>query len=171
MEFQVVLVEGVFDQQGGEYLVRSDAVSPAKSVHDELKPMVDTRIRVALHHLPPDLGDLEGKWGGGSCLWQPSPCPAGHHERPGYLLNVTGEGILRYSEQRRLWRIDRLDGSNFVLPFELMVGHYGRLAAATLLDIEKMRDELTLDDLDSVESLGTKLESVKELLEQLRRMT
>lgn len=134
----------------------------------ELEPLVGQRVRLAMHHLPPSLADLdESKWGGGACLWQPHPCPAGHHERPGFLLNVTGDGVLRHEGGK--WHLDRLDGTRLDLPFHLMAGHWGRLAAAPILEVDKMRDTLSIEDLEQVEALGSKLSSMKELLDRLKQ--
>jgi len=159
MNFKAVLLEGVFgDSPKG-------VCASGKAVADELRPLVGERIRFAMHHLPPNLTHLDiSRWGGGSCLWQPAPCPAGHHQDPGWLLNVTEEGTL--DDQ---WDIHRLDGTVFRLPLELMVGHYGRLAAATLFEVEKMRDALTIDDLATVDSLGGKIDSLRELLDRMRQ--
>ena len=169
MDFRVVLAEGVFYEEKAEVLIRQGPVAPAKSVLEELTPLVGKRIRLAMHHLPPNLQALdESKWGGGCCLWQPAPCPAGHHERPGYLLNVTGDGVLRYDDKGS-WHLDMLDGSKLRLPFDQMVGHFGRLAAATLLDVDKLRDTLSPDDLDQVTAMSSKLGSIKEMLERMRQ--
>lgn len=168
MDFHAVLVEGVFDKDEGSFRILPSPIASFKNVYDELHPLIGFRVRIAMHHLPPNLAALDdSRWGGGSCLWQPSPCPAGHHVRPGYLLNVTGEGVLRHEDG--VWFLDQLDGSEFPLPFDQMVGHYGRIAAATLLDVDKLRDSLSLDDLAAVEGLSDKIESVKDLLARLGR--
>ena len=168
MDFQVVLIEGVFYEHGGDYLIRPGPIAPTRSIRGELGPLVGLQLRLALHHLPPDLSALdESKWGGGACLWQPAPCPAGHHKRPGYLLNVSAEGTLQ--EDGGTWRLDRSEDPPLELPFPLMVGHYGRLAAATLVDMDKMRESTSAGDLGQIEALGSQLSSIKELLERMRQ--
>lgn len=171
MDFRVVLLEGVFYKKDpSDFGVRQSAVGPETIVSHELSPLVGTRVRVAMHHLPPNLHHLdESQWGGGSCLWQPLPCPANHHVRPGYLLNVTGDGVLRYDDQTSEWWLDQLNGTRLDLPLPQMEGHFGRIAAATLFDVEKIRDSLSLEDLGQIEELGSRLTSVRELLDRMRQ--
>jgi hypothetical protein len=168
--FKAVLVEGLFHETDLGYVIQPDGYGPQKAVEDELNPLVGQRVRLAMHHLPPNLNNPdESKWGGGSCLWQPHRCPAGHHDRPGFLLNVTGDGVLRRDADRGRWHLDLLDGSRLDIPFHMMVGHIGRLAAATLVEVDQMRDSLSMDDLDKIEGLGAQLHSMKELLERLKK--
>jgi hypothetical protein len=164
-DFKAVLAEGVFTRNGMAIHGPRDT-----TVEAELRPLVGKRVRLAMHHLPPNLHNLNpDKWGGGSCLWQPSPCPAGHHERPDYLFNLSAEGVLWDREKYDGWCIERLDGTILDLPFRKMAGHHGRLAAATLIDVEKMRDALTPEALAGVEGLSVQADALREMLERMRR--
>jgi len=165
-DFRVVLVEGVFSRTGGFFYVQEPGQQPTR-LDQILRPLEGQRSRLALHHLPPTLD--ETKWGGGSCLWEPHPCPAGHHWRPNFLLNVSGEGILGREDQK--WFLDQFDGSRLFLPFELLAGHHGRVAGATLFDVEAMRDSLSSSgiDIEQVEGMGERISDLRELLEKVKK--
>lgn len=138
MSFHIAYTEGIFEGEG--LFVREDEKDKAIWVTELLAPLLNQSVRLALVQAPPGKIDPE-KWGGGCCLWQSKGyCPAGHHQDPYFLLNFAFEGVL--SKTGDTFHITVFDGSVKTLPLPQMEGHYGRLAVATLLDVEKMRDAL-----------------------------
>ena len=185
-EFKAILLEGLFflsedpypDSQGlikagfTNLMVQTDD-GLVKSVYDTLRPFVGERVQLASHHLPNNPPDVS-LWGGGSCFWEPSgQCPFGHHERPQALFNVSGEGILEYdlnhSKGSGGWWLLRPDGTRDMLPFaHALRGHRSRVAVATLMTVDQMRDSLLASGaLDTVEGLGKKVTELKDLVERL----
>ena len=169
--FQVLLIEGVFYERGGDIYVTMGGSEV--SVVERLQSMVGQNIRFAMHHALPGVID-ETKWGGGCCLWQPVPCPAWHHLNPAFLLNVSVEGVLRHAVLRHggtdVWRIEQFNGINQDLPLAMLVGHYGRVAAASLVDVAKMRDQVfTSMDSAQVDALGVQAQDIKQVLQRLQQ--
>jgi hypothetical protein len=161
LPLDALLLEGRFYQNPGlvdPYCIQTDD-GCSRQVAASLQPFLGQRVRFALHHLP--LAPESGRWGGGCCLWQPAPCPAGHHERPGYLYNVTGEGILR----RGPWRLEQFDGTPLLLDLAPMDGHVGRLACVSLVDAERMRDIVAASGLEAV---GVQANELADLLGRLK---
>ena len=68
-----------------------------------------------------------------------SGCPVGHDRHPDRMLTFHLEGVLREDP----WSIEKFDGSVVPIPFRGMPGHYGRLAAATIPDLERMKEALS----------------------------
>lgn len=84
------------------------------------------------------------------------------------MLSFVGEGVL----SRDPWRISKFDGTVQELPLAGMVGHYGRLGATTVADLERMREAVAKMDPTVLGSLlGARGVDAKELeaaLGQLR---
>jgi len=161
--FHIVILEGLFYISGvGELCVEKETGAKV-IVADHLQPMIGERVRFALHHIPPAKID-ESKWGGGCCHFQPSECPVGHHNNPAWLLNVSGEGYLQRKYQpnaqgseRGPWRLTQFDGTDLELPLEGLVGHDSRIAVASVLDVEKMREALEGQGVDGLIDQATQL--------------
>lgn len=152
---RVVLLEGVFDQ---------DLSVDGRSVAEALSQFVGTRIRLAAHHLPADPVDPT-RWGGGSCMYQPGPCLYGHHVDPTRMFSYVGDGVL--GRDREWWTVTRFDGGVDRPDLSVLAGHQGRVAIATVFDVEAMRDAVssTFDGVD----LGVRAEELRSVLERLRR--
>jgi len=163
--FRALLLEGVFYNKDSQLLCTSN--KGVENLFDMLTSVEGQRIKFAAHHLPPTLQPDPSKWGGGCCLWQPAKCPAGHSEKPTWLFNLSVEGILVRSNA--VWSIESFDGKTTALPLQTMlVGHYARVAAATMLDVEKMREAVASQDLPNVEGLASRAEDLRKLLSRLR---
>jgi len=168
-EFRTTLVEGDF------YLKDACLMVPYQgqvvNVDELLAPMVGEEIQLAIHHVPPSNPDPT-KWGGGCCHYQTvGKCPAGHHEDPFRLLNVHGQGVLRHDpfDSRCSWWLDKFDGSRQDFHIYLLAGHHSRLAAATVFDVEKMREALGVAGSAQIEDLGVRATNLKEILDQLQK--
>ena len=165
MGFHVVILEGLFYLSGvGELCVELETGSK-EVVADYLSPMIGDRVRLAFHHTPPSRID-PSKWGGGCCHFQPAECPVGHHQNPAWLLNVSGEGILQrehkldpQGNERGAWYLAQFDGSKMDLPLEGLIGHDSRIAAASVMDVEKMREALDGQDIGGLIDQATQLKS------------
>lgn len=186
--FHAILLEGVFylgdepypDVNGETREGYTDLLVPhrdgPKSVYDELLPLVGSKVRVAAHHLPM-LPIDPARWGGGCCMFQEmGHCPFGHHEHPGRLFNVSEEGILVYdidhSRSEGGWWVERFDGTRVPLPLaHALVGHQSRVAAATALAIDEMKDAVAESGMDPVEALGGKITEMRDLAERLQGKT
>lgn len=75
------------------------------------------------------------------------------------------DGVLRADP----WRVEKFDGTVATVPFRGMEGHYGRLAAATMVDVEKMREALGQLNPAAFSSAGLKSQDLEEILAQLRK--
>jgi len=158
--FHTILMEGLFYESDGKLQTdRGDFVD------EMLRPMIGEDIHLAVHYLPPIPID-SSKWGGGCCMWQPNPCPAGHHENPDRLLNVTARGWLGQTDGQ--WWVEQLDGKRVMIPFNLLDGHQARVAAASVFDVEAMRDSLGSITPDQVETLGAQARDLRDLLANLQ---
>ena len=162
-EFRTLLIEGYFLNSTDMNLNEGLSVNLTTDVYEKLSAFVGEDIQLAIHHLPPGQPD-PGKPGLGSCEWL-TPCPAGHDTDPHKLLSVHGQGVLRHEGTR--WWLDRFDGTQQEFPLHLLDGHHGRIAAATVFDVEKMRESLG-GAAGQLETLGVKAESLKDLLTQLK---
>jgi len=154
--FNVVLIEGVFS---GPHLSASGG-----SVNEALSGFVGSRVRLSAHHLPVEPIDPT-RWGGGSCTYEPGPCPFGHHTDPTRMFSYTGEGVL--DRDGNTWTVTRFDGTVDRVDLSALVGHRGRVAAAPVLDIEAMRDAVTASGIGS--DLGVRADELRQVLERLRR--
>jgi hypothetical protein len=165
-DFRTILAEGDFYDDAGAIKVqcRGEIID----VSALLATLIGDEIHLAIHYVPPMPPDMT-KWGGGCCNYQISGfCPAGHHTDPYRLLNVHGQGVLRFNAHTG-WCLEKFDGSRQEFPIKLLVGHHARLVAATVFDVEKMRDSISPMDMDQVDCLGVKAESLQDILVQLKK--
>lgn len=161
-DLRAILVEGLFYIQDGKITTdRGDFL------YEHLEPMVGQDIQLAVHFMPPIPPDPT-KWGGGCCMWQPTECPAGHHQHPDRILNIALRGVLGHDTGYR-WFMDTFDGKQVDLPFALLDGHYGRVAAATVFDVQAMQEALAEKITpESLEALGVRANNLRDLMERLR---
>lgn len=163
-DLRAILVEGLFYIQDGKI-----STDRGDFLYEHLEPMVGQDIQLALHFLPPTPPDPD-RWGGGCCMWQPAECPAGHHEHPDRILNIALRGVLRHEGDQ--WSLDTFDGKQVVLPFALLDGHHGRVAAATVFDVQAMQESLAEKFTpESLETLGVRASNLRDLMERLRQHT
>lgn len=158
--FHTALLEGCFYET--DNVLKNDQ---GRTVESLLSPLVGQDIHLAIHFVP-QLPIDPSKWGGGCCLWQPSPCPAGHHEHPDRLLNVAVRG--RLGREGNRWWVDQMNGKRVDIPLHLLVGHYGRVAAATVFDVQQIRESLEGFSPDQVESLGVQASDLRDVLSRLQ---
>lgn len=167
--FDTILIEGVFYSDADGRLFAKPPSGSAVSVEDTLAVVLGREVQLAMHHLP-EYPLVPDKWGGGCCLWQSiGKCPAGHHDNPSYLMSMTGRGILRC--EGAAWFLTTFEGTGVVLPLEQLEGHHARIAAVTILDLEKMKDALSGFDIDKVETIGVQAKQLQDMLCQLQAMT
>lgn len=179
-KFNTHLLEGVFflgentypDSHGvhkegfNDLFVKQDRETV--SVYSVLQTLAGQDVQFAMYHLPSNPVDLN-RWGCGSCLWEPvGLCPAGHKEHPHMLYNLSGRGVLVYdlghSTMTGGWWLDQFDGQRVVLPMALMLpGHMARVAVATVLSVEQMRDTVL-----SHETAKEQVQDLKNLLSRLK---
>lgn len=164
--FTAILLEGIFYEEGGRLVARTET-GAVTSVSDVLAPLQGARVQFAVHHLPPNPPNPQ-RWGGGSCLWEGTgaPCPAGHGEHPLFLFNIASDGVL--GEESGTWFLDRFDGTRLPLQLHMLVGHHGRIASATLLSVEAMRDVLGANGVDGVADLGVRADDLREILTRIK---
>jgi hypothetical protein len=144
-------------------LVKEKATT--KRVVEVMKPALGQNIIFSMHHVPVVMNPFQ--WGGGNCIWQPEGwCPAGHHLDPLCFFHLQETGILGIEEG--VWGLRTFMGKWVPISFHSMVGHFGRIASATVLDAERMKEELLSMGPEALETVGV---SAKEAAEILGRMT
>jgi len=187
-DFDALLIEGVFFQKdsdddcmGGLHCQLDNGQQV--SVINAMMRLNGSHVQISVHHLPPMPPDPT-KQGGGCCLWGGNDprfqsaggttfCPFGHHKEPTKLLNVVANGILKldvgFYDSETTFVVHQFDGTEVKLPFQHhLPGHYGRIAAATFVDIDKMKDILMKSGgLDAVEGMGQKATDLRDLLGRL----
>jgi len=57
------------------------------------------------------------------------------------------------------------------MPLNQMEGHMGRIAAVTIIDLEKMKDSMSSVDLEKVDTLGVQAKQLQDILSQLQELT
>lgn len=159
--FQVLMLEGEFAQAPEGITARNGAEVVLLS--EALAPFVGQRVRLAFHQSFPRAPQPSIP-GFGSCLT--SDC-AFHRLRPDLLLNVSVEGVL--VENAGTYSITGFDGQVKPLPFEFLAGHYGRVAAASLLDVERMREAVLASE--NPEALAVQAASLRDVVEQIKQKT
>jgi hypothetical protein len=162
-DMRTLLLEGLFYISEGK-LVTEDG----DDLYEQLVPFVGQDIQLAMHFLPPNPPDMT-RWGGGCCMWQPAECPAGHHDHPDRLLNIALRGVLGRDVDR--WFIDTFEGNQVDLPFALLDGHHGRVAAATVIDMQAMQESLANITPEALETLGVRANNLRDLVSRLREFT
>lgn len=162
-DFKAFLLEGLFYEQDGDFYV--DQSSEHVSVREVLTPLLGQRVQFALHHAP--LHGIRAEVpGAGTCQYPLGRgCPVRHDLKPNYLLSFHLDGVLRLDP----WRVDTFEGKEVHIPWEGMVGHYGRLAVATIVDVEKMLDTLAGINVESLNAMGVDTRDLGRLLERLRQ--
>lgn len=156
-DLHTILLEGLGHIRGGKLHIEGNEVAGC------LGPFVGGDVHLAVHFLPPIPPD-PNRWGGGCCLWEPGPCPAGHREHPDRILNVALRGVLRNDGAR--WWVDTFDGRSVDVPFDLLDGHYGRVAVATVLSVQAMEEVVSNHDLDQI---GVRAQDLRDLLNRMQR--
>ena len=163
-DFNAVFLEGLFYEQGGSFFVEQDG-----GIHTplmtSLTPLLGSRVQFAVHHLPPG-GVQPGQPGAGSCRFPAGVgCPVQHDKYPDRLLSFHLDGVLRADPLR----IEKFDGSVVPVPLGGMVGHFGRVAAATIVDVEAMRESLAGLNPSAFTSAGLGSQDLEEILSRLRK--
>lgn len=163
-DFKAILIEGLFYEQDSSLSVEQDGgVHTALDV--ALHPLVGHRVQFAVHHLPPN-GVQPGTPGAGSCKFPGGKgCPVQHDQHPDRLLAFHMDGVLRM----RPWRMEKFDGSLVPIPFGGMVGHFGRVAGASIVDVEAMRGAMAGLDPTAFTSAGLGSADLEQILSRLRR--
>ena len=161
-DFKALLQEGLFYERAGSFFIEQ-ADGTHTDVRALLTPLEGLRVQFALHYLPPN-GIQAGEPGAGSCRYpQGRGCPI-HGAQWDRMLSFHLEGVLGSSP----WRITKFDGLAVRVPFEAMPGHFGRLAVATVLDIESMRDALSRQG-PGAQVQGVGAGDLQQILERLRK--
>lgn len=175
-DFQAILVEGLFYEHtdnGELFIERDDGVHV--SWMSVIEPVLGQHIQLALHHLPPNGLEL-GKPGAGSCRWPDGVgCPVRHDLSPDRLLSFHMEGVL--TEGHKLvsgadgpnWTMMGFDGIRKEVPLRGMPGHYGRVGAASLMDVEKMREALMGVSSEALAASGVNVTDLEAMLDRLRK--
>ncbi len=162
--FKALLLEGLFYKRDGSLYVEHDGGTHTP-LDEAMAPLADQRVQFAVHHLPPN-GIQAGEPGAGSCKFPGGRgCPVGHDRYPDRLLAFHLDGVLR----RGPWRIEKFDGSVVAVPFLGMDGHYGRVAGATIVDVEAMREAMAGLDPAAFTSSGLGSADLEQILTRLRR--
>jgi len=176
-EFNAILLEGKFTLQDLDKTKRFDSVDAEKvivkpenkpqcRVVDVLRPAVGQEIVFSMHHVPISMNPF--LWGGGNCIWQSEGwCPAKHHLDPLYFFNMSESGVLE--EVDGVWQLRTFMGKVEEIPFEVMIGHFGRIAAATVIDTEKMKEELMTCSPETLAAMGLSAAEAREMLEKMSK--
>lgn len=168
-EFHAILVEGLFYERDGALHIEQDDGTHV-SWADTLACVVDQRVQLAIHHLPPN-GIEPDEPGAGSCKFPGGVgCPVRHDTYPTRLLSFHMEGVLRVDP----WRLEKFDGSVVALPLQGMTGHFGRVGVATVVDVEKMREQLAASSPEKMAEMlaasGVNAGDLQNMLDRLRRI-
>lgn len=164
VEFQVVLVEGLFYDRDGLLHVEQDNGAHV-CIQTLLQPMFGVRVQFAMHHFPPQ-GIQVGQPGAGSCRFLGGQgCPVRHDLHPDRLLAIHQDGVLKTDP----WGLTKFDGTTVVLPFSGMPGHFGRVTAATIVDVEKMRDSLASMGPSAFTGMDVTAQDLEVVLARLRK--
>lgn len=115
------------------------------------------RTKLALHYWPP-FGPDGCRWGYGSCLWEThkdtsQQCPAGHHQNPRWMLSFSEEGFL-FRKGQDWWVGDKR------IPLELLPGHWIRLVAVPLVDVDSSELSGLQAEVENIQSFLAKLRGV-----------
>lgn len=164
IDFSALLIEGLFYEGDGGLAVEQDG-GRHTVVEAALAPLLHKRVQLALHHKP--RGELDASLpGAGSCLYPGGRCcPADHDRQPGRLLTFHETGVLRDKPYLLLEQPGRM----LPIPFGAMPGHYGRLAVVSVIDVDKLREDLKRVGPDAVNmtELTGLLQNLRETLKKL----
>lgn len=148
----LILVEGEFKAVDGQTCVEQTHRGGTAIIEQQLKDMVGHQVQLSMHQLPAMPLD-HTKRGLGSCHVE-GKCPCGHDDGNWEIYNVTAQGVLREGP----WRIEQFDGTETMLRFDWMVGHMGRMACASLTQLEVLREAAaSLSEQVQAISIGSKV--------------
>jgi hypothetical protein len=149
-DFKAILLEGTFKVPSATGESGLSSVLTARGVHIDvdttLNDLVGDHVQLALHAIPEHLSY--------------------DSQVLKNLVNFSQQGVLQREGPR--WFLRKFDGSLEEVPLPSLDGKMGRLLAATIHEVEKMRDCVTKADLDS---LGTEIHDLKGKLEELREIS
>ena len=132
----MIMLEGLFrsDKEGNVWVDQPYHNGDILAITALLPNLVGHHVQFAMHQTPvmPFDSTLRGL---GSCHVE-GICPCGHDDGYFNLYNIVANGTLRADP----WRIEQFDGTTVDLRLDLMVGHDGRLACASITELEKMRE-------------------------------
>lgn len=134
----MLLYEGEFKatDDGSVWVDQPNRDGESVVIQTALKQLVGHHVQFAMSHLPEMPVDVS-KRGLGSCHVE-GVCPYGHNSGNLGIYAVTANGVLHESP----WRIEGFDGTVTEIRFEWMPGHAGRIACASLSELEKLRDSV-----------------------------
>ena len=170
------ILTGMFWKRDSSLLCTPENGADPVNVETLLEGFRDRRVKIVLHHFP--ASPQEGLPGWGSCFWGASgKCPAGHAEKPDFLVNVGGEGVLRRTDED--WFVELDGGTLERLPLDLMEGHRGRLAAVVVINVEEFKKGFVMPEFsfgaegpaatpEQVESLGSAVKDLRDLVGQFK---
>ena len=168
------VLTGTFWKKEGTLFCTPDEGGDPVDIVGILNEFVGLRVKFALHHWPITL--QEGLPGLGSCFWGSSgDCPAGHAKNPDFLFQVGGEGVLHREGDSWFFTYD---GSIETIPLGVMEGHRGRLVIVQVVTLDEFKEGFVLPDIpvdssgnvdsEKVEALGEQLQSLREMMVQLK---
>lgn len=161
MEFRVLNLVGVVYRHDDNSLHLVDEDHGDQKLEDELRAMTGGLVQAFLHHAPPEPHD-PNRWGGGCCLWESSgKCPSGHHDRKGYLYEVTGTGQL--VERGEKWFIERDSQSDLPIYLDMLEGHRCRVSVVPQVGdpksvIENLKNDVDMNDLEGLKKRASDLQ-------------
>lgn len=130
----MILMEGVFERLGdGQTWADSPTPNPM-TVEAALSTLVGHHVQFAMHHVPMLPFDPT-KRGLGAC-YAVGRCHFGHDEGNTDLYQMTANGVLHQDP----WRIEAFDGTVQTFDPSVLVGHMGRVACASVTELEKLRE-------------------------------
>lgn len=158
----LAVLSGVFYENGADLMIADDELG-AVSIETILGPVLGKRVALIAHHCPPD-PPFKDRWGGGSCLLEPSGhCPCGHHERPDWLYSQTTAGVLQRGGDG--WTVTKPDGEVVSLRLEWLVGHTSQLVVTALPNLDELKAELEKEMKNpTVEGIQARLTEMRDLL-------
>jgi hypothetical protein len=156
----MMLLEGQFrkDPDGTVWVdAPPDRNGNLMTVTASLQALIGHHVQFAMSHLP-SLPLDSTRRGLGSCNWGDAPCPFGHTVDMFDIYTVTAQGTLEHDPtQTNPWSIVSFDGTTTEIRLDWMVGHNGRIACASITELEKLRESVaTMANQVAGFSIGTK---------------
>lgn len=164
----VVVLSGVFYQNPDTDLLVADEDLGAVALRSQLEPMAGKLVSLVAHHCPPEPPNRQ-RWGGGSCLFQPTgQCPCGHQDRPDWLYQCAATGLLQYESDR--WSVRKADGGVVEIHTEWLVGHYSQILATALPNVEDLQESVRQEmENPTVEGLQSRIAQLRGLLSMVNQ--
>lgn len=165
----LIVLSGVFYQDTPDTdLMVADEELGTVSVRILLTPIVGKRTAIVAHHCPPE-PPLKDRWGGGSCLLQPSGrCHCGHQDRPDWLYTQSAAGTLQYDGDK--WSVLKLNGESVELHLGFLVGHVSQVVVTAIPNIDDLKAELEQEMVNpTVDGITERLTQMRDLLSQINR--